>query len=147
MSRMSALTTFRLIGSPTKPGCPYWRPCSDCLSFAGDMPTGGVGIGFADKVCWAGSWPSLMTAFFVAANTPAAERHTSERTSAVLLMADSARDSENIVPSLGGFQRRDPRANARLPGQIKRAPHGTRPRPGVCQKGAGGSVFNKHQRR
>src|SRR5262245_5141803 len=110
MSRMSALTTFRLIGSPTNPGCPYWRPCSDCLSFAGDMPTGGVGIGFAVELCWAGSWPSLLTALFGAANTPAAKRQTSDRTSAVLLMADSARDSENIVPSLGGFQRLDPRA-------------------------------------
>jgi hypothetical protein len=73
------------------------------LSLAVDMPTGGVGIGFADKVCWAGSWPSLLTALFVAANTPVAEKQTSDRTSAVLLMADSARDSENIVPSLGGF--------------------------------------------
>src|SRR5215831_9940799 len=43
MSRMSALTTFRLIGSPTNPVWPYWRPCPGCcdmLSLAGDVLTG-----------------------------------------------------------------------------------------------------------
>src|SRR6185369_3140428 len=99
MSRMSALTTFRLIGSPINPGCPYWRPWSDCLSVARVIPTGGVGAGIADEVCWAGFW----------ANTPAAERHTSNRTSVVLVMADSTRNCENIVPSLGGFQNVPPR--------------------------------------
>src|SRR5215831_7854920 len=47
MSRISALTTFRLIGSPTDPLWPYWRPCPDCcdmLSLAGDVPVlAGVG--------------------------------------------------------------------------------------------------------
>src|SRR5215467_11494620 len=41
MSRMSAFTTFRLIGSPTNPVWPYWRPCPGCcdmLSLAGDVP-------------------------------------------------------------------------------------------------------------
>src|SRR5215831_169098 len=47
MSRMSALTTFRLIASPTNPGCPYWRPwpcCIDMLSLAG-LPMGLAGSG------------------------------------------------------------------------------------------------------
>src|SRR5262245_8310785 len=51
MSRMSALTTLRLIGSPMNPGCPYCLPCSDCLSVARDIPTGGVGDGAAVVVC------------------------------------------------------------------------------------------------
>src|SRR5690242_316707 len=47
MSRMSAFTTLRLIGSPTNPPWPYWRPCPGCrdmLSLAGDdTPCDGVG--------------------------------------------------------------------------------------------------------
>src|SRR5690242_19538182 len=42
MSRTSALTTFKLIGSLTNPACPYCRPrlpCVDMLSFAGDTPS------------------------------------------------------------------------------------------------------------
>src|SRR5689334_719273 len=105
MSRMSALTTFRLIGSPTNPGWPYWRPCSDCLSAERDMPTGDVGSGAADEVCW---W----------AKTPVAARQTSERTSVVLLMADLTRGSKDIVPSLAKFRKRAATHYARLPGQI-----------------------------
>src|ERR1700737_4744014 len=49
MSRMSALTTFKLIGSPTKPPWPYCRPwldCADMLSLAGETPgLEGVGEG------------------------------------------------------------------------------------------------------
>src|SRR5215210_2595943 len=120
MSRMSALTTFRFIGSPINPGCPYWRPWSDCLSVAGDMPTGGVGIGVA-AACWTGFWSS--EEYFVAARMPVAERHTSDRTSVVLLPADLTRDWKDIVPSLGGIPERAATHYARLPGQLKRAPH------------------------
>src|SRR5579885_760537 len=35
MSRMSALTTLRLIGSPTKPGWPYCAPCETCAVWFG----------------------------------------------------------------------------------------------------------------
>src|SRR5262244_2202745 len=51
MSRTSALTTFRLIGSPANPTWPYcrpWFPCCIMFSFAGEL-TGfepnGVGEG------------------------------------------------------------------------------------------------------
>src|SRR6266705_3369745 len=51
MSRISAFTTFRLIGSPTNPGMPYRRPWSACaamLSLVGDIPDDlGVGDGEA----------------------------------------------------------------------------------------------------
>src|SRR5437868_13142920 len=55
MSRTSALTTFRLIGSPTKPAWPYCRPwfdCADMLSFAGET-AGLAGVGEGSG--WAGS--------------------------------------------------------------------------------------------
>src|SRR6185503_7135910 len=49
MSRISALTTFRLIGSPINPDWPYWRPwpiCVDIFSLAGVIPgLSGVGVG------------------------------------------------------------------------------------------------------
>src|SRR5215204_6057970 len=131
MSRMSALTTFRLIGSPTNPGCPYWRPCSDCLSVARDMPTGGVGTGAAAEVCWA--------------TTPAAERHASDRTSAILLMADLTRDWKDIVPSLGKFQTCR-HALRSIAGATKARAALTRQRFDFCQKGAG-VLKRKHQRR
>src|SRR5215831_14125306 len=47
MSRTSALTTFKLIGSPTNPGWPYclpWPDCIDMLSLAG-LPIGLAGSG------------------------------------------------------------------------------------------------------
>src|SRR5678815_3232960 len=100
MSRMSALTTFRLIGSPTNPGCPYCLPCSDCLSVERDIPTGGVGVGAAAiavclDCCTAGVWSSVLlpTTFdsVGAAKAVMPERHTSNRTSVVQMMADLTR--------------------------------------------------------
>src|SRR3954469_22065927 len=47
MSRTSALTTLRLIGSPTKPDWPYclpWPACICMLSFIG-LPVGFTGSG------------------------------------------------------------------------------------------------------
>src|ERR1044072_3414615 len=59
---MSALTTLRLMGSPTKPGWPYRCPCSDCATLFcevgeifTDGPVGrgrdgkGVGVGGAAR--------------------------------------------------------------------------------------------------
>src|SRR5215470_6134390 len=90
MSRMSALTTLRLIGSPMNPGCPYCLPCSDCLSLARDIPTGGVGDGAATAVCCAGCVAGFDTAavagplgFWGAAIAPMLQTETSHRTSAV----------------------------------------------------------------
>jgi hypothetical protein len=55
MSRMSALTTLRLMGSPTKPGWPYCAPCVVCAVCEG-LAGGGVGR------VWAGFEPAAAAA-------------------------------------------------------------------------------------
>src|ERR671915_565575 len=98
MSRMSALTTLRLIGSPTNPGCPYWRPCSDCLSLPREKPTGGVGAGAAGPAGPQGVFVAMFWAapeatvfeFWGAARMLVLEMQTSNRTS-VVHMADLTR--------------------------------------------------------
>src|SRR2546426_6605303 len=111
MSRMSALTTFRLIGSPTKPGCPYCLPWSDCaiLSAAAEIATTGVGVGEGEGFCCgaaAACWlefPEIVMTFakrkvvalitaatgapFVTPRALAPNRHRKSRTSVVLSMA------------------------------------------------------------
>src|SRR4029079_12987344 len=99
MSRMSALTTFRLIGSPTKPGWPYCRPCCDCVAWldAGEIlvlgATAGVGEGFCcGAVAAIVTVESMEVAVGTAAASPAAKlctphRQMKTRTSVVLMVA------------------------------------------------------------
>src|SRR5882724_1435639 len=102
MSLISALTTFRLMGSPTKPGWPYCRPCCVCRSCDGEIAALGVGVGVADDPCctWFGK-PLLAATLSAlipdsgsslgAAKLPMPQRHISNRTSVVLFVADVSR--------------------------------------------------------
>ena len=99
---MSALTTLRLMGSPTKPGWPYCRPCCVWRSCAGDVITPGVCVGEAGGRCcvWVGNTSLAATASklvragvgsFGAAKLPMPLRQISNRTSVVLFVAEVSR--------------------------------------------------------
>src|SRR5260370_40862394 len=54
MSRTSALTALRLIGSPTNPDWPYccpWLLCAAILSLAGEIRGRGGGVGDGEGFC------------------------------------------------------------------------------------------------
>jgi hypothetical protein len=81
MSRMSALTTLRLIGSPTKPGWPYILPCAVCGPFC------------ADGLCCCCAAPCLSAAetLSAAATSPEAFSGRSSSTSALPSMRERSR--------------------------------------------------------
>src|SRR6476469_7149313 len=97
MSRMSALTTFKLIGSPTKPGWPYCLPCCDWFAWFGAGEILAVGAGTGEGICCAAvtsgvAEASTEVAVGTAVASPAAKLCTPHiqiktRTSVALLVA------------------------------------------------------------
>src|SRR5437870_2110471 len=110
MSRTSALTTFKLIGSPTNPTWPYCRPWAAwgaVLSLLGVIPVGrGGGVGDGDGLCPVAADDVVATLVIRRAFEPPAMMKLFNNSPAIhagahVLTAVSFRGVLGIIPSSG----------------------------------------------